>query len=166
MGLISNARINSTCYIFSNASNASSSVMNIKSITLIPGVFISIVTLILAGIILMALKEAKFYSSSVLQLYFNLTVTDAFMAVVGIFLFLQPGDADFGIYQNIAIVTQILRFIMCCFYALNFEIYRFNDFTKGDLLSPGFTTLFYPFLHYAFAFFVYGVVKSVVKMVH
>ena len=27
----------------------------------------------------------------------------------------------------------------------------------------GFTTLFYTFLHYTFAFFVYGVVKSVVK---
>ena len=103
------ARVNSTCFLFSDNSNATSSIGNMKTTMLIPGLLLSFVTLVLAGIILIALKQAGFHRANVLLLYFNVTVTDTFMAISGIIVCLLPGKTSFGLYQDIAIFVQILR---------------------------------------------------------
>ena len=104
------ARINSTCYIFGNQSgNLSDLIVSVLGSMAVPGEIICVMTLILAGIIVTALILSKCFRSTVLLLYFNITVTDAAMALTGVIIFLMPPDTAAKWFQIIALLLMVLR---------------------------------------------------------
>ena len=98
---------NTSCYVFMNTSTMSYTFYHIHDMLAYPSLLCLALTLIQAGIILVALIVARCQHSSVGILYFNITITDITMALVGIILILLPETSS--VYQRGALLVQVLR---------------------------------------------------------
>ena len=100
----------SDCATNASSSLNSSIVLEMKDSLEVPSFMLLGVSLVLSGIIMLALVLSRCYNFPNSLLYFNISLTDAIMAAAGIAMFLVPTkSATWFNYHQIVIILTGLR---------------------------------------------------------